>query len=72
MFFTCLNTGRQEDFVFSVLNTTYLPADIQVELFFEDGKYAPIYSKHKVRARGIYSLTCAVDGIPENAGLACA
>ena len=66
--FTGLNTAKKEDFIFSVLNTTYLPAEIAVELFFEDGKHAPIYSKHKVRARGIYSLTCAVDGIPENAG----
>lgn len=66
--FTDLNTGRKEDFVFSVLNTTYLPADIQVELFFENAKHAPICLKQKVRTRGIYSLNCASEDVPENTG----
>lgn len=66
--FTGLNTANKADFLFSVLNTTYLPADVQLELFFEDGKHAPICSKHKVRARGIYSLNCASEDVPENTG----
>lgn len=38
--FTGLNTGRKEDFRFSVLNTTYMPAKVSVELYFEDKKAA--------------------------------
>lgn len=66
--FTDLNTSQKEDFVFSVLNTTYLPADVQVELFFENGKHAPVSLKQKVRARGIYTVDCTAEGIPDDIG----
>ena len=36
-FFTELNTARPEDFQFTILNTTHRPAEVFVELFFEDG-----------------------------------
>lgn len=35
--FTGLSAGREEDFVFTALNTTHLPARIRVELFFSTG-----------------------------------
>ena len=36
--FADLDTGRKEDFEFSILNTTYMPAKVSVELYFADRK----------------------------------
>ncbi len=36
--FTELNTGREEDLAFTLLNTTVLPVNVKIELFFEDKK----------------------------------
>ena len=46
--FTGLSTGREEDLVFTVLNTMVLPAQINIELFFEDKKQVVKFIKAKV------------------------
>lgn len=56
--FTDLNTGRKEDFIFSVLNTTYLNADLKVELYFEDMQKKIIRIKNKGLRLGVFRLNC--------------
>lgn len=56
--FTDLNTGRKEDFVFSVLNSTFINADLDVELFFENMQKKIIRVKNSGLRRGVFRLNC--------------
>ena len=56
--FTELNTGRPEDFVFSVLNTTYIPAELKVELYFENMQRKIIKLKNTGLRLGVFRLNC--------------
>ena len=77
--FSDLNTGKVDDFRFSFLNTTYFPAKITVELYFENmEKQIRRFSLTGPRL-GVYRLHCLLQdredtpdlleqlGIPENA-----
>ena len=56
--FTDLYTGCQEDFLFSVLNTTYLNADLSVELYFENMQKKIIRIENKGLRLGVFRLNC--------------
>ena len=56
--FTDLNTGNKADFVFSVLNMTYLNADICVELYFENMQKKIIRVDNKGLRLGVFRLNC--------------
>jgi hypothetical protein len=56
--FSDLNTGNPADFVFSVLNTTYLNADIRVELYFENMQKKIIRVDTKGLRLGVFRLNC--------------
>lgn len=56
--FTDLNTGNKEDFVFTVLNTTYLSADISVELYFENARNRLYRVQTKALGRGVFRVNC--------------
>lgn len=56
--FTELDTARKEDFVFSVLNTTYVNAEIKMELFFEDIPGRLHYATASVPRRGYQKISC--------------
>jgi len=56
--FTELNTGCPEDFLFSVLNTTYLNADLTVELYFENMQKKIIRVNTKGLRLGVFRLNC--------------
>jgi len=56
--FNDLNTARKEDFVFSVLTTTFINADLDVELFFENMQKKIIRVKNKGLRRGVFRLNC--------------
>lgn len=56
--FTDLNTGNKGDFVFSVLNTTYLNADISVELYFENMQKKIIHVNNRGLRLGVFRLNC--------------
>ena len=77
--FSDLNTGKVDDFRFSFLNTTYFPAKITVELYFENmEKQIRRFSLTGPRL-GVYRLHCLLQdredtpdlleqlGIPESA-----
>lgn len=53
-----LNTARREDFVFSVLNTTFCNAQLDVELFFENMQKKIIRVKNTGLRRGVFRLNC--------------
>ena len=56
--FTDLNTGRKEDFIFSVFNGTFYNARLQVELFFENVKNKPVTIQNQCLRRGTFRLNC--------------
>lgn len=56
--FTDLNTGNKADFIFSVLNMTYLNADISVELYFENMQKKIIRVDNKGLRLGVFRLNC--------------
>ena len=56
--FSDLNTGKQTDFWFSVLNTTYLPARITAELYFEDMEKKILRATFPGPRLGVYRLHC--------------
>lgn len=56
--FTDLNTGRKEDFVFSVLNITYYNAEITVDLYFEDLQKKIIRVNNQGLRLGVFRLNC--------------
>lgn len=58
--FTELNTGIKTDFVFSVLNTTYLDAALSVELYFEGMQKRIVHISSKGPRLGVFRINCAV------------
>lgn len=56
--YTDLDTDREADFVFSVLNTTYAKAEIKMELFFADMPDRLHYADVTVPARGCVKISC--------------
>ncbi len=56
--FTDLNTGRREDFFFSVLNTTFIDAQLDVDLFFEDMQKKIVHIENRGLRRGVFRLNC--------------
>lgn len=56
--FTDLRTDEAEDFWFSIMNSTYLPANISVELFFEDLQRKVVYYDIVGPQRGIFRICC--------------
>ena len=56
--FSDLNTGNPADFMFSVLNTTYLNADITVELYFEGMQKKTLRVQNKGLRLGVFRLNC--------------
>jgi len=55
-----LNTGRPEDFMFSVLNTTFLNSDVSVELYFENMQRKIVRFKVAGARRGVFRINCAI------------
>ena len=56
--FTDLYTGRREDFIFSVLNTTYYPAELTVELYFENMPKKIVRIPSTAPRLGVFRLNC--------------
>lgn len=56
--FSDLNAGKPEDFWFSVLNTTYLPANITAELYFENMEKKILRVSFPGPRLGVYRLHC--------------
>lgn len=56
--FTDLNTGRKEDFIFSVLNTTYYASELNVELYFENMPRKIIRVKNQSPRLGTIRINC--------------
>lgn len=56
--FTDLHTGNAEDFWFSFLNTTYLPASITAELYFENMEKKIIRVSFPGPRLGVYRMHC--------------
>lgn len=67
--FSDLHTGNPADFVFSVLNTTYLNANIHVELYFENMQKKIIHVDTKGLRLGVFRLNCLLtsEEAPESA-----
>jgi len=66
--FSDLNTGKETDFWFSVLNTTYLPAKLTAELFFENMEKMILRVPITGPRLGVYRLHCLLpikDGLTE-------
>lgn len=63
--FSELNTGNQADFWFSFLNTTYLPAQIVAELYFENMEKKILRVSFPGPRLGVYRLHCLLP-IQEN------
>ncbi len=59
--FMDLNTGRREDFIFSVLNTTFINAELDVEIFIENMQKKIICIKNKGLRRGVFRLNCLLN-----------
>jgi hypothetical protein len=55
-----LYTGKPEDFMFSVLNTTFLNADVAVELYFENMQRKIVRFKVAGARRGVFRINCAI------------
>lgn len=56
--FSELNTGNKEDFWFSFLNTTYLPAKITAELYFENMEKKIVKVTFPGQRLGVYRHHC--------------
>ena len=56
--FSDLNTGNPDDFWFSFLNTTYLPAKIAAELYFENMEKKILRVSFTGPRLGVYRLNC--------------
>lgn len=59
--FMDLNTGRREDFMFSVLNTTFYNAALDVEIFIENMQKKIIRIKNTSLRRGVFRLNCLLN-----------
>lgn len=58
--FTDLNTGKEEDFWFNILNSTYLVADLQVEIFPENMQKKTVKRMIKGPRLGIFRVNCLI------------
>lgn len=56
--FTDLNTANKEDFMFSVVNTTFINANLSVELYFENMQRKVVRVKNKGLRMGMFRLNC--------------
>ena len=65
--FTNLSTGREEDMIFTVLNTTLLPVEVNIELFFEDKKQVVKFIKAQVGGSSIKTFNIVGDEVDGNA-----
>ena len=61
--FSDLNTANEEDFVFTLLNTTYLPATVRVDLYFEDKAQAVENIVATVPGRSLKKLSLLGDEV---------
>lgn len=58
--FSELDTGRPEDFLFTVLNTTFINADITAELYFENVPRKIVRFRQQVLRRTMLRVNCAI------------
>ena len=65
--FTGLSTARKEDLVFSVLNTTVLPVEVSIELFFENKAQVVKFIKAKVGGSSFKTFNIIGDEVDGNA-----
>lgn len=65
--FTGLSTGREEDLVFTVLNTMVLAAQVNIELFFEDKKQVVKFIKANVGGSSFKTFNIVGDEVDGNA-----
>lgn len=64
--FTDLQAACEEDYLFTLLNTTYLPAEISIDLYFEGKTVESHLRKTKSPRRGFARIHCAfVSADPE-------
>ena len=56
--FSDLNTGRKEDFVFSVFNGNYYNAQIYIELYFENMQKKRVKIQNQCLRLGVFRLNC--------------
>ncbi len=56
--FSDLNTGRKEDFIFSVFNGSFYNADVQVELYFENMQKKKVRIQNQCLRLGVFRLNC--------------
>lgn len=56
--FTDLDTGRKEDFIFSIFNGTFFNAQLEVDIFFEDMQKKHVVIHNQARRRGMFRLNC--------------
>lgn len=67
--FTGLDTGKNEDFIFSVLNMTYINAELSVELYFE-GMQKKLVRVHTQGPRmGLLRVHCALNSGEDDSGV---
>ena len=67
-----LDTSDPEDFCFSILNSTYIPAEITVEIFLENVQRKVIRRKITGTRLGVFRTNCLVTAAddPENPDMA--
>ncbi|MBR4863925.1 MAG: hypothetical protein IKU07_05050 [Oscillospiraceae bacterium] len=70
--FMDLDTAKESDFTFSILNSTYIPADISVEIFLENVQRRVIRRKIAGPRLGVFRVNCLVTEAedPENLDMA--
>lgn len=61
--FTGLSTDCPEDFVFDFLNTTYLPAQVEAELFFSNKEQRILHIRFSVPALSTHSICVVGEGV---------
>ena len=65
--FTGLSTGREEDLVFSVLNTTVLPIEVSIELYFDDKAKVVKFIKAQIGGSSFKTFNIVGDEVDGNA-----
>jgi len=56
--FSDLNTGRKEDFIFSVFNGSYYNSELRVEFYFENMQEKTVVIKSECPRLGVFRLNC--------------
>jgi len=59
--FTDLDSARLEDYVFTVLNGTFLNADMSVDLYYENMQKKILHFRVTGPRRGVFRVNCAVN-----------